>query len=145
MLCLNERTEKSPHLDSEMDQTPPILRGKNSSKRWTGWTGGRRWGEVIYLIGQAKYLKVDTHLSHLNELDEDFSSELRGGAAENHQLYPLGDAVAQGNRPLHGGVLLHTAIYKVILVVGELEGKERTIRTRLWDTTRNKGKSATIK
>lgn len=65
-----------------------------------------------------------THLSHLDKLDEDFSSELWGGAAEHHQLHPLGDAVAQGNGPLHGRVLLHAAVHQVILIIGELGGKE---------------------
>lgn len=72
--------------------------------------------------------KSVTHLSHLDELDKDFRSELWGGAAENHQLYPLGDAITQGNGPLHGGVLLHTAIHKVILVIREL-GEKKPIRT----------------
>lgn len=79
----------------------------------------------MYLIAQAKSLKPVIHLSHLDELDEDFRSELRGGAAENHQLYPLGDAVAQSNRSLHGGVFLHTAIYKVILIIRELQEKKK--------------------
>lgn len=61
-----------------------------------------------------------THLSHLDELDEDFRPELRGGPAEHHQLHPLGDAVAQCDGPLHGGVLLHTAVHHVVLIVGEL-------------------------
>lgn len=43
-------------------------------------------------------------------------------------MYPLGDAVTQGDGPLHGGVLLHTAIYEVILIIGEL-GKKKPIRT----------------
>lgn len=73
-------------------------------------------------------LHLATHLSHVDELDEDLCPELRGGTAENHQLYPLGDAIAQGNGPLHGGVLLHAAIYKVILIIRELEGKKTTIR-----------------
>lgn len=64
----------------------------------------------------------------MDELDEDLCPELRGGTAENHQLYPLGDAIAQGNGPLHGGVLLHAAIYKVILIIRELEGKKTTMR-----------------
>lgn len=66
-----------------------------------------------------------THLSHLDELDEDFCPELGGGAAEHHQLYPLGNAVAQGNGSFHGGVLLHTAIYKVILIIRELGGRKQ--------------------
>lgn len=66
-----------------------------------------------------------THLSHMDELDEDLCPQLRGGTAENHQLYPLGDAVAQGNGPLHGGVLLHAAIYKVVLIIRELEGGKK--------------------
>jgi hypothetical protein len=61
----------------------------------------------------------------MDELDEDLCPELRGGTAENHQLYPLGDAIAQGNGPLHGGVLFYAAIYKVILVIRELDGKKR--------------------
>lgn len=61
----------------------------------------------------------------MDELDEDFCPELRGGAAENHQLYPLGDAIAQGNGSFHGGVLLHTAIYKVILIIRELGGGKK--------------------
>lgn len=77
---------------------------------------------------RPKFLTLVTHLSHLDELDEDFCPELRGGAAENHQLYPLGDAVTQGNGPLHGGVLLHAAVHKVILIIGEL-GKKKSIRT----------------
>lgn len=76
-------------------------------RRWT------RLGEerIIYLVAQAKSLNLVTHLSHLDELDEDFGSELWGGAAENHELNPLGDAVTEGNGPLHGGVLLHAAIH----------------------------------
>lgn len=61
----------------------------------------------------------------MDELDEDLCAQLRGGTAENHQLYPLGDAIAQGDGPLHGGVLLHAAIYKVILIIRELEGKKK--------------------
>lgn len=76
-----------------------------------------------------------THLSHLDKLDEDFSSELWGGAAEHHQLHPLGDAIAQGNGPLHGGVLLHAAVHQVILIIGEL-GEKKHIRIAalvLWE------------
>lgn len=61
----------------------------------------------------------------MDELDEDLCAQLRGGTAEHHQLYPLGDAIAQGDGPLHGGVLLHAAIYEVILIIRELEGKKR--------------------
>lgn len=91
---------------------------------WEGKAGGG--GGTLPHRGQI--LNLVTDLSHLDELDEDFCPELRGGAAENHQLYPLGDAVTQGNGPLHGGILLHTAIHEVILIVGEL-GKKKPIRT----------------
>lgn len=98
------------------------------------------WGEreSFTWFYQASSLHPATHLSHLDELDEDFSSELGGGAAENHQLYPLGDAVAQSNGPLHGGVLLHATIHKVILIIREL-GKKKLIRTVLQHSWRSEG------
>lgn len=69
----------------------------------------------------------------MDELDEDLCPELWGGTAEDHQLYPLGDTIAQGNGPLHGGVLLYAAVYKVILIIRELEGEKKdNIKMQHW-------------
>lgn len=136
--------EKSSYRDlrtGEGAQTPPgDSWGESSSQGQT-----RLRGEgVIYPVAQASSLHPVTHLSHLDELDEDFSSELGGGAAENHQLHPLGDAVAQSNGPLHGGVLLHAAVHKVILIIREL-GKKKLITTALLHSWRPEGHAASAK
>lgn len=105
-LCANQ---KSFHIHTSGHFKDTIPTAAQEGKTWL-----LEEGEIHLSPGHTNSA---THLSHLDELNEDFSSELRGGAAEHHQLHPLGDAVAQGYGPLHGGVLLHTAVHHVILIV----------------------------
>lgn len=65
------------------------------------------------------------HLSHVDELGEDLRSLLGRVSAEDHQLHPLGDAVAHHNRALQSRVVPHRAMHHVAAVVQELGPSER--------------------
>lgn len=63
---------------------------------------------------------VWSHLSHVDELSEDLGSLLGRVSAEDHQLHPLGHAVAHHDRALQGRVVPHRAPHHVAAVVQEL-------------------------
>lgn len=45
------------------------------------------------------------YLRYIDKLGENLGSELRCRPTEHHELYPLGDTIAQCNGALHRGVL----------------------------------------
>lgn len=65
------------------------------------------------------------HLSHVDELGEDLRSLLGRVSAEDHQLHPLGDAVAHHNGALQSRVVPHRAMHHVAAVVQELRPSQR--------------------
>lgn len=75
-----------------------------------------------YSFLSARYWGV--YLSHVDELGEDLRSLLGRVSAEDHQLHPLGDAVAHHNRALQSRVVPHRAMHHVAAVVQELRPSE---------------------
>lgn len=58
----------------------------------------------------------------MDELGEDLRSLLGRVSAEDHQLHPLGDAVAHHDRALQRWVVPHRALHHVAAIVQELGG-----------------------
>lgn len=64
----------------------------------------------------------------MDELGEDLGSLLGCVSAEDHQLDPLGHAVAHHDRPFQGRVFPHRALHDVAAVVQELANQIAEVR-----------------
>lgn len=65
------------------------------------------------------------NLSHVDELGEDLRSLLGCVSAEDHQLHPLGDAVAHHDGALESRVVPDRALHHIAAVVQELGPLQR--------------------
>ena len=68
-----------------------------------------------------------SYLGHVDELGEDLGSLLGCVSAEDHQLDPLGDAVAHHDGTFQRRVVPHRAAHHVAVVVQELTNQRTAI------------------
>lgn len=122
------RLEVSLRREIELWQRPPVtamrvLKFCRARSFCEGETADGVEDEKRSWLPQQPDWFVVPHLSHMDELGEDLGPLLGCVSAEDHQLDPLGHAVAHHDRALQGGVFPHRAPHHVAAVVQELANR----------------------